>query len=314
MARVLALLLDTLGRHATWALCGGVLLGLALPDLAALARPLLAPSVALLLTTALLRVDWSLMLGYARRPALMIALAAWCMLACPLVTWLLIGLAPLPESLLTAVVLMAAAPPILGATGIAVVLGLDGALTTVAVLLSTFLTPLSVPFLALVLLDLELDIGLAEFMIRLGLVIGAALVLALVAKRLSSPDALRARARQIDGVFVLLMLVFAVAIMDGVSEVILSRPAHAALWLGAAFVANPVLQILGALAFAGLGRRRALTAGLISGNCNMGVLLATLPPDGNFDIVLYFALAQLPMYMLPALLAPVYRRLLARTP
>ena len=314
MARPLALLLETLGRHATWALFLGVLAGLALPGLAALARPLLAPSVALLLTVALLRVEWSAMLGYARRPALILGLAVWCMLVSPVVTWLLIGLVPLPESLLTAVVLMAAAPPILGATGIAVVLGLDGALTTVAVLLSTLLTPLSVPLLALVLLDLELDIGLAEFMLRLGLVIGAALVLALLAKRVFSAEALRARARQIDGVFVLLMLVFAVAIMDGVSEVILSRPAHAALWLAAAFVANPALQILGALAFSGLGRRRALTAGLISGNCNMGVLLATLPPDGNFDIVLYFALAQLPMYMLPAILAPVYRRLLAQAP
>ena len=314
MARTLALLLDTLGRHATWALFGGVLIGLALPGLAALARPLLAPCVVLLLTAALLRVDWTVMLGYARRPALLLGLAAWCMLVCPVVTWLLIGLVPLPASLSTAIVLMAAAPPILAATGIAVVLGLDGALTTVAVLLSTVLTPLSVPLLALALLDLELDIGLVEFMLRLGLVIGAALALALVAKRFYSPEALRARARQIDGIFVILMLVFAVAIMDGVSEVILSRPAHAALWLGAAFVANPILQILGALAFAGLGRRRALTAGLLSGNCNMGVMLATLPPEGNFDIVLYFALAQLPMYMLPALLAPAYRRILARTP
>ena len=314
MARTLARLLEILGRHATWALFGGVLIGLALPDLAALARPLLAPCVVLLLTAALLRVEWESMLGYARRPGLIAGLAVWCMLVCPLVTWLLVGFLPLPEALSTAIVLMAAAPPILGATGIAVVLGLDGALTTVAVLLSTLLTPLSVPLLALVLLDLELAIGLVEFMLRLGVVIGAAVALALVTRRFSSLAGLRARARQIDGLFVVLMLVFAVAIMDGVSEVIVSRPGHAALWVGAAFVANPVLQVLGALAFAGFGRRRALTAGLLSGNCNMGVLLATLPPDGNFDIVLYFALAQLPMYMLPALLAPAYRRMLARHP
>ena len=127
-------------------------------------------------------------------------------------------------------------------------------------------------------------------------------------------DWLRARARQVDGLFVLLMLVFAVGIMDGVTEVILSRPGHAALWLGAAFVANPALQILGALVFSGLGRRRALTVGLLSGNCNMGVLLAALPPGGNFDIVLFFALAQIPMFMLPALMTPAYRRLLDDSP
>ena len=209
---------------------------------------------------------------------------------------------------------MAAAPPILGATGLAMVLGLDGALAAVAGLISTVLTPLSVPPLALALLGLELEIGLAEFMLRLAAVIGGAVGLALLVKRLTKPDWLRARARSLDGLFVLFMLVFAVGIMDGVTEVILSRPGQAALWLGAGFVANAVLQGLGALVFAGLGRRRALTAGLLSGNCNMGVLLAALPADGNFDIVLFFALAQLPMFMLPAILAPAYRRILAGRP
>src|SRR3546814_18528910 len=62
-------------------------------------------------------------------------------------------------------------------------------------------------------------------------------------------------------------------------------------------------------AFAWLGRRRALTVGLISGNCNMGLLLAAFPPGTDGDVVLYFAVAQIPMYMLPALLLPLYRRL-----
>ncbi len=314
MGRFLGIFFEFLGRHAAWTLCGGVLVGLVLPDLAAVARPLLAPSVALILTAALLRVDWSVMAGYSRRPALVGGLALWCMLVSPVVTWILVGLLPLPDSLATAIVLMAAAPPILGATGLAFVLGLDGALAAVAGLVSTLVTPLSVPALALVLLGLELEIGLAEFMLRLGLVIGGSFGLALVVKRLTKPGWLRARARQFDGLFVLFMLVFAVAIMDGVTEVILSRPGHAALWLGAAFVANPALQVLGALVFAGLGRRRALTAGLLSGNCNMGVLLAALPPEGNFDIVLFFALAQLPMFMLPALMAPGYRRILGGLP
>ena len=314
MGRLIGVTLETLGRHATWALFGGVLIGLALPDLAALARPLLAPSVALILTAALLRVDWSAMRGYSRRPGLIGGLVFWFMLACPVVVWILVGFLPLPDSLATAIVLMAAAPPILGATGLALVLGLDGALAVVAGLVSTMLTPLSVPPLALALLGLELNIGMAEFMLRLALVIGAAAGLALLVKRLTSADWLRTQTRRLDGLFVLFMLVFAVGIMDGVTAVILSRPGHAALWLGAAFVANPALQVLGALVFAGLGRRRALTVGLLSGNCNMGVLLAALPPEDNFDIVLFFALAQLPMFMLPALLAPGYRRVLRRFP
>ncbi len=314
MGRWLGLALNILGRYATWALFGGVLVGLALPGLAALARPLLAPCVALILCVALVRVDWSLLAGYSRRPGLVGALTLWCMLASPVVTWILIGVLPLPESLATAIVLMAAAPPILGATGLALVLGLDGALAAVAGLASTCLTPLSVPPLALALLGLELDIGMVEFMLRLAAVIGGAIGLAALVRRLSDKEWLRTQTRRLDGLFVVFMLIFAVGIMDGVTEVILSRPGQAVLWLGAAFVANPLLQAMGALAFAGLGRRRALTAGLLSGNCNMGVLLAALPAEGNFDIVLFFALAQLPMFMLPAVLSPAYRRILAGRP
>ena len=51
--------------------------------------------------------------------------------------------------------------------------------------------------------------------------------------------------------------------------------------------------------------------GLVTGNCNMGLLLAALPRGADPDVALYFAVAQLPMYMLPALVAPLYRRLLA---
>ncbi len=313
MGSLLGVFLGFLGRQAAWTLCGGVLVGLALPDLAALARPLLAPSVGLILTATLLRVDWSAMAEISRRPALVGGLVLWCMLASPIAAWFLVGLLPLPDSLATAIVLMAAAPPILGATGLAFVLGLDGALAAVAGIVSTLAAPFSVPVLALALLGLNLEIALSEFMLRLALVIGGAAGLALAIKRLAGADWLRARARQVDGLFVLLMLVFAVAIMDGVSEVILSNPGHAALWLGAAFIANPALQALGALAFSGLGRRRALTVGLLSGNCNMGVLLAVLPPGGNFDIVLFFALAQLPMFMLPAIMTPAYRRILGNT-
>lgn len=310
MGHFAGIFLSFLGRQAAWTLCGGVLIGLVLPDLAALARPLLAPSVGLIMAVTLLRVDWTAMAEVSRRPALVGGLVFWCMLASPVAAWFLAGALPLPRSLATAIVLMAAAPPIVSAAGLAFILGLDGALAAVVGIVSTLITPLSVPALALVLLDLELEIEVSEFIARLALIIGGALCLALTVKRLTEPAWLRARAQHIDGLFVLFMLVFAVGIMDGVSAAALARPGHAALWLGAAFIANPALQILGTLVFWGLGRRRALTLGLLSGNCNMGVLLAALPAGENFDIVLFFALAQLPMFMLPALLTPAYRRIL----
>ena len=58
---------DVLGQHAALFLAGGVLLGLAAPTLAALARPLLIPGLLIPLVIALLRLDWGALAAYARR-------------------------------------------------------------------------------------------------------------------------------------------------------------------------------------------------------------------------------------------------------
>ncbi|MEX2631524.1 MAG: hypothetical protein WD341_16440 [Tistlia sp.] len=307
-------LLAFLGRHGPKALFLGVFLGIALPDLASLARPLVGPSVTLLLLLALLRVEWQAMGAVVRRPLLCGGLIAWMMLASPLAMAAVLHLLPLPlpQPLVIALVLMTAAPPIVGAAAVAMLVGLDGPLAIVIALGSTLLAPLTVPPLALLLLDLQLEVGLLELMARLALIVVPAFVGAWLLRRLAGLPRLRGLTHQIDGLVVVVMLVFAVAIMDGVTATLFTRPGTVALWLLAAFVANPTLQLVTTLAFRPLGLKRALTAGLLAGNCNMGMMLAALPSGSDYDIVLFFALAQLPMYMLPALFLPVYRRLLAR--
>jgi len=307
MSRLLAFL----GGHATWVLFVGVFLGLALPSLSTLARPLLAPAVVVLLTATLVRIDWRVMLHHLRRPWSATVIIAWLLIGAPLATAGVLAVLPLPGPLTTALVLMAAAPPILSAAPIAMMLGLDGALALIVALIATLLTPLTVPPLALALLGLELDIGIGQLMLRLAVVVAVAVAAAFAIRQAIGRDRLPHVGRHLDGLVVIVMLVFAVAIMDGVTATLLARPMTVALWLLAAFIANPALQIAGALAFFWLGRRRALTVGLVSGNCNMGLLLAAFPPGTDTDVVLYFAVAQLPMYMLPALLLPLYRRLVA---
>src|SRR5690606_694548 len=103
---------------------------------------------------------------------------------------------------------------------------------------------------------------------------------------------------------------FAIGIMSGVTEAAIARPAHVAYAVALAFVANAGLQALGALAFLWAGRRIAFTVGLMAGNRNMGLVLAALGPGAPAEVALFFAVAQLPMYMLPMLALPIYRRLL----
>jgi BASS family bile acid:Na+ symporter len=99
--------------------------------------------------------------------------------------------------------------------------------------------------------------------------------------------------------------------MDGVTALALARPGYIIGATVAAFAANLVLQVLGALAWLRQGVRPALTVGLLTGNRNMGLVLVALGADASFEVIAFFAVAQIPMYVLPGLLAPVYRRLVA---
>lgn len=310
-------LLRLIGSQGTWMLYLGVFVGLVLPALASWARPLLTPSLALLLFFSFLRVNWQATGAYIRRPFLAVMALVWLLFAAPLLVWLALQPFDLPPALVGGLVLMAAAPPILGSTAIAILLDLDDALTMLASLLATFVAPLTIPPLVLLLLGLDLEIGLWQFMSRLMILVFGALAAALAARQLLGKDRLQQAAAEIDGINVILLVFLAVAVMDGVTDTLAQQPEIVALWLAAAFIANPALQALSALVFCWLSRRQALTMGLLAGNRNMILLLATLPAGADslptesaFGIMLFFALAQFPMYTLPALQRPIYRRLL----
>ena len=88
------------------------------------------------------------------------------------------------------------------------------------------------------------------------------------------------------------------------------KPLYVAALLALSFIVQALLQTLTALGFLWLGRRAAFTVGFLAGNRNMGLLLVVLPAGLHPDIALYFAMAQFPIYILPALLKPLYGRLL----
>jgi BASS family bile acid:Na+ symporter len=300
--------LDYVGRHGALFLAGGVLLGLAAPPLAAAARPLLVPALLVPLTIALLRLDWRRLSDYARRPLLVAVVTAWLLGASPVLMWLAVRGLSLPPALEQAIVLMTASSPVTMCATVSLLVGLDAALAVVVIVATTAAVPLTLPAVALPLLGLELEIDLATFMLRLGWMVGAAFAVALVARRLAGPGRLARSARALDALAVLSLLVFAVAIMDGVTAAFLARPGYVLGTLAAAFVANLVLQAAGTLAFLRLGLRQALTIGLMTGNSNMGLVLVALAGEAPFDTVMFFALGQIPMYTLPALLMPVYRK------
>jgi BASS family bile acid:Na+ symporter len=304
------------GRHATRFMFGGVLVGLALPWLADLVRPLFVPLLLIPLTIALMRLDWQAFKAYGRRPLLILAILGFLLLLCPVL--MLAALQPfgLPPALSAAIVLMAAAPPIVSAAAISLILGLDAALAVIVIVLSTALVPLTLPPVALLLLGIQIEMSLPEFMGRLALLVGSAFLAALILRKAIRPAWLQANGQLFDGVSVTVLVLFAVAIMAGVTEKMLSHPGYVALTTLAAFIANLALQALGygagRVVFR-LGRPAAATLGLLTGNCNMGLVMVALADKAEFDMVVFFAMGQLPMYMLPGLLYPLYKKL-AQTP
>jgi len=298
-------------------MAAGVLLGLAAPPLAEMAQPLLVPALVIPLALALVRLDWGAASAWRARPALLAQLVVWLLVASPLAVAALVAvLRPLglPWALGDALILMAAASPIVSSVAIALFVGLDASLAVVAVLLATALVPFTLPILAGLLAGVAIEMGMPDFVLRLVGLVGSAFVAAWLIRRVVPAATLAARREHIDGLAVVNLVVFAVAIMDGVTAFAMQSPAYVATALAAAFVFNLLLQAAGYGAFRRLGRREALTVALLSGNCNMGLVLVALQGRASFEVTVFFALAQIPMYTLPALLAPGYRRLLAGAP
>lgn len=295
-------------------MAGGVLVGLAVPPLAALAKPLLVPALLIPLTLALVRLDWGAIAQWRHRAGTAMLLIVWLLGVSPVLVWAITAvLLPLgfPEPLRQALVLMAASSPIVSSVAIALIVGLDATLAIVAVLLCTALVPLTLPPMAAALVGVTLEIGIATFMLRLALLVVPAFAAAWLIRRVVPPAKLAARRELLDGLTVINLVLFGLAIMDGVTAYGIEHPGYVALALLAAYGFNLALQGAAYVAFRSLGRREALSAALVSGNCNMGLVLVALEGKASFEVTVFFALAQIPMYTLPALLTRLYGRALA---
>jgi BASS family bile acid:Na+ symporter len=302
--------LEWTGRQGAWLLFTGVLAGLVVPPLAAWLRPAVLPVTFMLFVASLVRLDWSLVLHHIRRPRRALLIVVAIMVGAPLVAALAFKALPAPDTLATSIILTTTTTPLLSSPAFALLLGLEAELALIVVLLAMILVPVTMPVLALALLGLEINLSFAELMGRLALFVGAGFACAMALRAWIGPGGIKAEARLLDGVNVVLLVVFAVGVMDGVTGRLIAEPGHVLLFTAAAFVLNATQQALGTAIFWIAGRRTALTVGLVFGYRNMALALAVLADVAPPDFLLYVAVAQLPMYMFPMITRPIYRRLL----
>jgi BASS family bile acid:Na+ symporter len=196
----------------------------------------------------------------------------------------------------------------MSAPALAALLGLDIALTLSTLVIGMIVAPLTSAFFTHLFLGSAL-ISPVNFGFMLVLIIGGSAAAAAVIRFLVGREFLSAQREALDGLSIIAMLLFAIAAMDGVTAHAISDPL---LVLGLAALA--VALLLGsigltALLFMKAGPARALAIGLLTGGRNIGLMLTAVGfsvPDVSW---LYFALAPLPIYLLPHLVEPLARRL-----
>lgn len=308
--------LEFLERRGAVLLVVGLAVGVAVQPLAALFKPLVAPSVVVLLTATVLRLDWGQVFQRLRAPALPLLIVAWLMVGAPLAMWAVLAVIDPPAALRGPLVLAASSPVLISVPAFALMMGLDGPLALVVMVATSLLQPLIQPPLALALVGIELDVSLGELMLRLALLIGGSFAAAALIRHLAGEARIRRQGAAIGGVAVLMLVVFGIGVMDGITAQLLAEPGRVLLFIAAVFIANFGLQAIGVLVFwaaSGTWRmsgREGLTAALASGNRNLATLVAALGASAGPDLVLYLACNQFPLYLIPSVGGPIYRALL----
>jgi BASS family bile acid:Na+ symporter len=308
----LAEALAWLGRRGTHAVAVSILLGIMLPPLGALVRPFFAETVFLLLCLAFLRVDPGALRLELSRPRLLIAATAWTMLVVPFLTGLALaglGVGAHSPGLLLALMFNAVAPPIFASPALAALMGLNAATTLALLLVCVAVTPFLAPALVAVFVGPAVTFSPFSLGLRLVLMLAGAACVAVAVRAVAGKDWVERQAPRIDGLNVIVLFAFAVALMGDVLGNAIANPM---LVLGLLALTTAItfgLSGLTALIFLRTGARTTLPLAHAAGSRNTGLMLAAAAGLVPELVWLYVALIQIPIYALPLIVKPLVRRL-----
>ncbi len=296
-------------RHGQWVLVAGLVAGLALPGLAHVLRPWLPALVALLVFLSLLRLKPGALAMALRTLPQTAAIAAVLQLALPLGVWAgaqALGLGAHPASL--ALVLMCAAPSIMGSPNISMMLGAPPDYALRLMVVGTALLPLTVLPVFAIMPAVQGTAAVGQAAVRLVALIGLSALAALAVQRVALRHGHPKTHQRLEGVSALALAVFVIGLMPQVSALALQAPATLVFWLMVAFGANMGGQILAWYLLRGrLPHAQAVPLALITGNRNIALFLVSLPAETTAPIMGFIGCYQLPMYLTPLLMARLYR-------
>jgi hypothetical protein len=300
-----------LGRRGTNAVAVSILLGIALPPLGTLVRPYFPETVFLLLCLAFLRVDPGALRAQFARPGLLIAAAVWIMLIVPVLVGLglnSLGLLDRSPGLLLALMLNVAAPPIFASPALAALMGLNAAVTLALLLACVAVTPFLSPAMVAVFVGPAVTFSPVALGLRLVLMLAGAACAAIAIRAIAGKPWVERQAECIDGLNVVVLFLFAVALMGDVAENTIAHPLFVLGLLGLSTVVAFGLSGVTLLIFARTGLHTALPLAHAAGSRNTGLMLAAAAGAVPELVWLYIALLQIPIYALPLIIKPLLRR------
>jgi predicted Na+-dependent transporter len=300
-----------LGRQGTRAIAAVVFIGIAVPPLGAVLKPYVTEAIFVLLCIAFLRVDLMALRGYLQRPALVLTATLWTMLVVPLIIGVgsvLIGLDVSAPELYLGLMLYAVAPPMMAAPAFAAVLGLDATLVLVVLVAGSLLTPLTAPAFAYWFVGSALSLSPLALGLRLFAILAGSVLVAVILRRIIGAAAIERRKQEIDGLNILVALVFVAAVMENVASRVLADPMLVIALTVLAFALTFATFALTVLMFAGSDRERTLALAFTVSQRNMGLMLAATGGVLPDLVWLYFGLSQFPIYLTPQLFKLLVRR------
>ena len=301
-----------LGAQGTRAIAALVFVGIAVPPLGELLRPLVTEAVFLLLCISFMRVDIRALRDHLRRPGIVLAATAWTTLGVPLITGagcLAAGVDARSPDLYLGLMLQAVASPMMAAPALAAVMGLDATLVLITLVTSTALIPITAPLFAYAFFGAALTLSPLGLGLKLTVILAGSLLVAGAIRWSVGAAAISRHKPAIDGFNILILFVFVAAIMGNVVGGFWAEPVKTIELTALAFAVFFALVGVTTLIFRRIGPERALAIGLMVSQRNMGLMVAATDGLLPGTTWLYFALSQFPIYLSPQLLKPVVRRL-----
>ena len=304
--------LSWVAKNATIMLSIGVFIGIAFQPLARLLAPWLEILIIFNLSLSMIRIAPETLTKYINRPFLIASIFVFSMGVAPLILYFFTTTTGLEGPLGAGIVFHALTTPIMSAPALCILFGLDAALALIVTVMSYALVPFTLPPLALWLLGIELDVTVVELTWRLGRIVGTSFLIAFIVRKTFNQNFLNSQSSHMDGIMVLGMVGVAVSIMSGLPNFIADKPEFALTVLIVTYAINVVLQVLSTALFWKLGRRQAITVALITGNTNVALVLAAVSESASYELLVYFVLGQFPIYTLPLIAVPIYKKVLER--